>query len=238
MDEAFTTKAIVLSRRPYRENDSKIIAYSLEYGKLSLIARGTGSIRSKMAGHIEPFCLSDFMIVRGRRCDYIGGVASTDCFSNIKSDLLKLEIAGQACAVFNRLIKEKETDKDLFFILNDYLEFLDKNIFKQELGDLLLHIFILKLLVILGYEPELYACVACGKAIGPDGSHFDPGRGGLVCSLCKGGSGLAISGDAIKLLRYIIKKQFADILKLQIDNKVSALAIKNIILFYNYHFNH
>lgn len=41
MEETFYTGAIILKRSPWRENDSKVIVYSLEKGKLELVARGT-----------------------------------------------------------------------------------------------------------------------------------------------------------------------------------------------------
>lgn len=238
MDETFTIKAIVLNRQPYRENDSRVTVYSLEYGKLVLIARGTGSVKSKMAGHIEPFCLSDFMVARGKRHDYIGGVASRDCFSGIKSDLDKLKIAGQAIAVFSRLIKENEAESGLFFLLYDFLDFLNnlKIDSEQEADEYIFQVFILKLLSVLGYEPELSVCTICGKELKPSGNRFDFSRGGLVCALCQSKDGVVISDDAIKLLRFIIKEKFSDIVKLKIDKKISAEAVKNIILFYNYNF--
>lgn len=234
MDETYTAKAIVLNRQPYRENDSRVTVYSLEYGKLILVARGTGSIKSKMAGHIEPFCLSDFMIVRGRRYNYIGGVASRNCYSSIKSDLIKLQIAGQITRVFSRMIKENEPQSDLFFLLSNFLEFLNNNFIKEELCDFFIYSFMLKMLVNLGYEPELQSCVICGKKLEPEGNGFDISHGGLVCITCQQKTGLKISGDAIKLLRYIIKENFSKLLKLKFDKKVSVEIVKNIILFFDY----
>ena len=41
MEETFYTRAIILKRSPWRENDSKVTVYSLERGRLELVARGT-----------------------------------------------------------------------------------------------------------------------------------------------------------------------------------------------------
>ncbi|KKQ54227.1 MAG: repair protein RecO protein [Candidatus Falkowbacteria bacterium GW2011_GWC2_38_22] len=234
MDETYTTKAIVLNRQPYRENDSRVTVCSLEYGKLVLIARGTATTKSKMAGHIEPFCFSDFMIVRGKCHSYIGGVASQNCFSAIKSDLSKLRIVGQVIAVINKLVKENEADSRLFFLLHDFLEFLDNNDIKEETIDFFIHAFVLKLMSGLGYEPELRVCVACGKELKPENNSFDFSRGGLVCGLCQAQNSTIIKNDTIKLLRCMVKEKFIDLQKLKYDKKISDEAIKNIILFYNY----
>lgn len=235
MEETFNIQAIILNRHAFRENDSRVLAYSLEHGKMFLVARGTGSIKSKMAGHIEPFCLSDLMIVRGRRYNYIGGAKSTNCFFGLKSDLEKLEVAGRSFAILNKIIKEHEVDPKLFFLINDFLEVLS-DINKNIDFNLFLHAFILKLVCQLGYRPELYSCVSCRKDINPNGNCFSFKRGGLICEKCNKDKALTIHEDSIKLLRFIIKENFKNISKLFVNKKVSSEAIKNIALFYNYNF--
>ena len=235
MEETFNIQAIILNRHAFRENDSRVLAYSLEHGKMFLVARGTGSIKSKMAGHIEPFCLSDLMVVRGKRYNYIGGAKSTNCFFGIKSDLEKLEVAGRSFAILNKIIKEHEVDHALFFLINDFLETLsDTN--KNIDFNLFLHAFILKLICKLGYRPELYSCVICRKDISPNGNYFDFKKGGLVCKKCDKNKALTIHNDSIKLLRFIVKENFIDISKLFVNKKTSLEATRNIVLFYNYNF--
>lgn len=245
MEETFNIQAIILNRYVFRENDSRVLVYSKEHGKMFLVARGARSIKSKMAGHIEPFCLSCLMVVRGKRYNYIGGAKADNCFRELKNDLEKLEIAGRAFAILNKIIKEHEVDQELFFLINDFLETLsdiNKNIDYQPKADppwadnLFLHAFILKLVCRLGYRPELYSCVICRKDINPNGNYFDYKLGGLVCVKCKKENNLTIHEDSIKLLRFIVKENFINISKLHINKKSSLEAIKNIALFYNYNF--
>ena len=47
MEETYNTKAIILNRQPFRERDSRVTIFSLERGKLILVARGTKKITSK-----------------------------------------------------------------------------------------------------------------------------------------------------------------------------------------------
>lgn len=60
------TKAIVLSRRNYRETDRIVTVLTPEYGKLGLVAKGSRSLKSKLAGGIELFTLNDISFIRGR----------------------------------------------------------------------------------------------------------------------------------------------------------------------------
>jgi len=221
MDETFTIRAIVLDRQPYRENDSRVPVYSLEQGKLSLIARGTASVKSKMAGHIEPFCFSDIMVVCGRNRDYIGGAAVKNSFAKLKSDLAKLSVAGSACSFLASAVKDSEPDPNLFHLLLDFLEFLEENKISGEREGLLVGAFAFKTAAILGYLPVLSVCTVCGKKIEPQGNGFECGRGGLACPLCKSKDSIPISGGAIKILRYLIKESFLNINKLRLDRRVS-----------------
>ena len=235
MEETFNIQAIILNRYAFRENDSKVLVYSKERGKMFLLARGTRSIKSKMAGHLEPFCLSSLMIARGKQHNYIGGAKSSNCFRGLKNDLEKLEIAGQAFAILNKIIKEHEVDQELFFLINDFLEVLSE-INKNINYNLFLHAFILKLICRLGYRPEFYSCVICRKNINPNGNYFDFKKGGLICEKCNKNKNLTIEENSIKLLRFLIKQDFKNIVKLRVNKKNVIESVKNIILFYNYNF--
>ena len=125
MEDTNNTKAIILKRQSYRENDSSVVVYTPDFGKMTLIARGTKKITSKLIGHLEPISLSDIMIVKGKGRHYIGGAICQDAFLNIKDDLNKLYYAGQGIRVFNRLVRDGQGDPDLFNLLKNWLELLD-----------------------------------------------------------------------------------------------------------------
>ena len=232
MEATLSTQAIVLNRQPFRERDSKVLVYSVDQGKLELVARGTKNIFSKLAGHLEPVTLSNLMIVKGRQFDYIGSAVSENCYANIKSDLAKLQIAGQAINVFNQLIKSSQEDRKLFNLLQEFLDIL--NIKQKQILDfiLLYHFFILKLLVFLGYKPELYHCLICKKKISPNGNSFGLSRGGLICSQCpRGRHSLTISEGCIKVLRLAINKRLTNLVNLKIDKKLNKEVDKIISSF-------
>ena len=237
MEATLSTQAIVLNRQPFRERDSKVLVYSVDQGKLELVARGTRKISSKLAGHLEPITLSSLMIVKGRQFDYIGSAVSENCYPAIKSDLAKLQTAGQAVRVFNQLIKSSQEDKNLFNLLQEFLDIINA---KQKLIlDLILfyHFFILKLLVQLGYKPRLYDCLVCQKKILPKNNIFNYARGGLTCSQCpRGQHSLTISENCIKILRIVLNKRLANLVNIKIDQKLNKEIGKVISSFLNYNF--
>ena len=99
-------------------------------------------------------------------------------------------------------------------------------------NNLLSSSFILKLLVLLGYKPELNICTVCHKAITKFENNFDLTKGGLVCKNCvKSEDSFMISGNTIKTLRYIIHNNFEKIIKLKIENKIFLEVNKTITSF-------
>jgi DNA repair protein RecO (recombination protein O) len=239
MEESFTTKALVLSRRPYKEVDSRVVVYTLDHGKMELVARGSQRLTSKLAAHIEPLNLVDLMVIVGRKRSYAGSAISQDSFADIKGDLEKVMIVGQALNLFNRLVKEAEVDERLFALLLDFLGVFRKN---QGSSEFLYSAFVLKLLAELGYAPELYNCNYCKSPITPQKNYFSLLKGGLVCENCWGKLAendknhiLTISNECVKVMRFILGNDFKEINRLQVDQKNEQEYQKLIELIVKFH---
>jgi len=235
MNETYNLKAIVLKREPFRENDARVILYSPEKGKLALVARGVKKLRSKMAGHLEPFCFSEIMAIRGRKLEYIGSAMNINCFRGIKEDLDKLKIAGNVFKIFDRLVKEESPEPRIFNLLLDFLNTLEeKNNLQLELVS---NLFLFKLLSELGYEPELRQCVICRKKIEPEGNWISNIRGGLICPSCKIENSEkddreAISENCIKLLRFSASRPLGVLTGLRADSRLEAELAGRISSFF------
>ena len=208
MDETYNLTAIILNRQDWRERDSRITVYSKEKGKQVFVVRGTKKITSKLVGHIEPISLVELMAIRGRKQEYVGGVAVKKNYKNIKADLEKINIAGKGIKIFNNIVKPNEEDDSLFILLKNYLDYLDE-ISKSNTGSSVLpfvyHSYLLKLYSLLGYMPVLDRCVACGKVAIGSSFLFSYKKGGIICSPCahNEASVLPLSGEIRNLLLLI-----------------------------------
>lgn len=152
MQDTYYIKAIILKRTSFREYDSKVTVYSLEKGKIDLVARGTKKILSKLAGHLEPLTLTDIMVVRGKQFDYIGSAVSENVFKELKHNYEKLNLAGEAINIFNKLVKEEEPDRKLFSLLGNFFIYL--NNLSDNFNQPLSIAFKIKLINHLGYRPN------------------------------------------------------------------------------------
>lgn len=237
MEDTYRTQGIVLARVAFREDDERVTVYTPDRGKLTLVARGAKKLKSKLAAHIEPLCLAELMVVRGRGYDYLGAAASRECFSDLKNDFDKIGAAAEVVRLMNRAVKEGESDPALFSLLEELLRGVNGS--KQpERCELLAVAFTLKMLDQLGYRPELYRCIVCGERLLAGGNYFDLERHGVVSRACRRGSKtLPLADDSVKILRLILQNPFAKILKLNLPAAISRKVMQTIRTIFEYQFN-
>ncbi|MFZ4631832.1 MAG: DNA repair protein RecO [Patescibacteria group bacterium] len=248
MDETRISSAIILNRSDYRESDSLVTVYTKEFGKLSLVARGTKKINSKLAGHLEPFSLVNILIIKGKGFDYIGSALGENAYLNLKDNLNKIYYSGRVISWFSRLVRDGERDERLFLLLKRWLEVTDKYFeddFTKENGELFFIFFALKLMTELGYKPEMYECLNCRNLIEPGKNYFNLKNGGLVCGPClererktqvfSAAEILTISDNCIKLMRFIMDNKLDMAKKLKLDKKVIKELSNLTTNFLNFH---
>jgi len=117
------TIGYVIKRVNFGEAD-RILTLLTPEGKISVMAKGARKPRSKLAGGIEMFTLSDFVIHLGRG-DF-GILTSSKMrmyYSEIPKDFKKMELAAEVIKKINRLA---ENDATYFEILDLVLSNLNK----------------------------------------------------------------------------------------------------------------
>lgn len=93
MQSDLRTKAIVLRRTNYGEFD-RILNILTPEGKISVLAKGVRKERSRLAGGIELFSISDIVIHQGKaRLGTLTSAKMLQFFGNLLSDMERLEIA-------------------------------------------------------------------------------------------------------------------------------------------------
>jgi len=221
--------AIILKADFYKEQDLLITIYSQEEGKLILSARGARKSSSKLGGHLQIFNLANLMVVSGRNFDYIGAAKNNKSYLNIREDFSKLQIAGKAMYVFNRLVNTKVQDEDLYYLLMNFLDHLNQtqnnDISKLEMYYLS---FLWQLLSILGYKPNLYTCYYCKKRVSEGVNHFNLDKASLACDHSQlTGPIIKLNSSIIKYLRFLNEYSFDKVELLKI-NKTDLKQLKNI----------
>lgn len=228
-------RGIILRKQDYRESDRLFVIYTDELGKISAVAKGVRKIKSKMAGHLELFSIVNLMVAPGKTNYQIAGAAREKNFLNIKSDLGKTVLASFCLEIVDVFTKTDHSDLKIYELLLEILEIFNEAKIKSFLKLYALSkFFVLKLLAILGWTPELYTCVKCKNKITSSRNFFDAGRGGLTCGQCGGGE-LPISTAAIKISRFVLENNFKKIVALKITKAHVGELAKIIDIFTEVH---
>jgi len=98
----FKTQALVLHKRVLKNADRLYILYTPEHGKVEAKVRSAAKSSSKLAGHLEPFCISAVMIARGESLETIAGAYLQKSF--IFKDLKTRALALVAAEIVNKFI--------------------------------------------------------------------------------------------------------------------------------------
>ena len=146
----YSTEALILAVKDYSEADRIIVAYTKDFGKLSLIAKGVRKTKSKKRGHLEIFNHLNFSAVKSRGLDIMIEADLINSFPLIRKNLKKISVGYYFCEVIGKSIKEDEKHVALFDFMIDYFMRLEK---ENNLKSLRMN-FIKDLLVNLGYWPK------------------------------------------------------------------------------------
>jgi len=124
MTKSLRTKAIVLRRTNYSEAD-RILQLLTPTGKHSVLARGVRREKSRLAGGIELFAISDIVITQGR--GDLGIITSARLeifFRHILEDYDRLQFAYEAVKQVARA-SEAVDEPEWFEVLSEVLGALD-----------------------------------------------------------------------------------------------------------------
>lgn len=220
----YRSQGFVLKQEDFRETDQLFTVYTKDFGKLKIVGRAIRKIKAKLRGGIQLFRLVEIEFIQGKNYKTLTDVLVIQDFADTKKDLKKLKAVHQIADVLDRLIKGEEQDAAIWQLLSGVLEELNSSRFSVHDLQLMYYFFFWKLTSLLGYEPQLKTCVVCHEKLEPEGLSFYPQEGGIICVDCfekdKKEDSVWIGADTVKVLRFIIKKDWPVIKKMKISKSV------------------
>lgn len=147
-----STKSIVLGRTDYGEADRIITLLTPDHGKLHLMARGVRRVKSKLAGGIELFSISDITYMPGK--GDIGTLISSRLethYGKIVQDIDRVQLGYELIRQLNKAT-EDEPEEDYFELLSTIFKELNNPAIDLELIKIW---FQAQLLRLSGHSPNL-----------------------------------------------------------------------------------
>jgi DNA repair protein RecO (recombination protein O) len=205
---SFRVEAVVLRHADWGEADRLLTLYTRERGKVRAIAKGARKIRSRKAGHLEPFTRVTLQLARGHDLFIVTQADTVEAYLPIHENLIKTSHAAYVVELLDRFTYEDNSENySIFRLLTEALSRLEKEADPW----LAIRYYEVRLLDLLGYRPHLFECANCGREIKAENQFFSAAQGGVLCPVC--GAGLpgvwTVSVEALKYLRHFQRSDYA-----------------------------
>lgn len=233
---SYRAQGLVIRHREFGEADRILTIYTLEKGKLQAIAKGVRKLKSRKAGHLEPFTQVTLQLAKGRNFDVITQAETIRKFNNILDDLKLTAQAAYVLELLDRFTYEEGENRALYNLVVETLLRLDRGFSPG----LVLHYYEVHLMDILGFKPQLQECVVCGASIQPEDQYFSAKLGGIVCpnSLSGDPSAWLVSMNALRYLRFFQRSPWPQVknrtIPQEVDRELSKLIEKYLTYLLEY----
>ncbi len=215
----YPAEGVVLRRRDLGEADRILVVFTDRVGKVSVVAKGVRRTKSRLAGHLEPYCRSSLLIAKGRNLDIVTQASLIEPFRKIHESEALIAYASYFADLLDLFIVEGQENHRAYELFIETLSELNDGIepFVTSV------VFEFRLLALMGFLPELYKCVDCGKDLRPEVNGFSL-SGGVICPECRGNQPLTetISLNALKFLRLIERGEVVTARRLRLSPELRA----------------
>ena len=177
-----TTEAIVLRRYPFRETSVTLTCLTDGFGKLKGLVKGLRAQPNRYRSAMEPMTVNRIVFYETRtsslhlisQCDLLSPL------SELQRNLETMQLAGLYLELVDTVVPLEEPQPAIYHLLKQALERLALG--GQDATALRIH-FIVRLLHLVGFQPQLDQCAGCGSHAQRAG-YWSARQGGLLCEGC------------------------------------------------------
>lgn len=194
------TKGIVILESNMNDYDKMVTLLTPDIGKIGCAARGSRRPKSVLMAGTQFLSFSNFLIYNSPTSYSINSCDTIEVFYNIRNDLNKLNYASLISRIVYDVTDENQYTYNILQLLLNTLYMIsetDKNL------DFILSVFELRLMLYLGFAPQLGKCTRCGS--NENISYFSIYNSGFECSPCGrvDKSAIQINNDTFNALKFI-----------------------------------
>jgi len=231
-NRTYLTQAVVLGHIEFGEADRIIKLFTFERGKITTIAKGIRKIRSRKAGHLEPFTRVNLFLAKGRNLDIITQAETIDPYMGLRNDLQRIAYAAYVVEALDRFTYEEGQNVGIFRLLTNTLSRLEK----YPNPNTVTHHFELRLLDLLGFRPQFFECMECHKPIKEEDQYFSPLVGGVICPGCASlrAEAWSIDKQVLRYLRHFQRSNWQKVEGVQIPEAIESGFTAFMERYFNY----
>ncbi|MDQ4024768.1 MAG: DNA repair protein RecO [Actinomycetota bacterium] len=206
MPGLYKDEGVVLKTIKLGEADRIVTLFTRDHGKVRAVAKGIRKTKSRFGGRLEPFTHAALIVYRGRNLDTITQADILTSFDEVRTEYARLTAAAALAELVEKVTPDRERAPSTYRLLLQGLDAL-----RTGKGETVVPAFLIKLLSLSGYHPQLTTCAGCGETAAGLGG-FSPAMGGAVCSACwrDDRDALQVSVDRLRLLGRLLAGDFGE----------------------------
>ena len=216
---SFRVEVVVIRHYDYGEADRMLTVYSQQRGKLRALAKGVRKVRSRKAGHLEPFTRVKLQLAKGKNWYVVSQAEALDTYSSLRENLEAVGYASYVVELLDKFTYEEEENGAVYRLVTNTLARLARGDEPQ----MVVRYFEIQLLDLLGFRPEMQNCVVSGSPIKPEDQYFSGKLGGAVSPVY--GKGLAgaipVSMQALKYMRHFQRSPYREAVRAKISDEIN-----------------
>lgn len=226
-----TTKALTLKATDYKENDKLILLYSLDYGKITVHARGVRKSGAKLKFAADQFCFGQFELAKTddrftlKTCDQL------ESFYALREDVVTYYAACTIAECLANYTEEGQSEPNVFIETLKALQALVNGV--EPLSVTLR--YVLAFMEMQGFKLQLNGCIACGKS--SKRLYLDLQRGGLVCETCRNADSVAVSPRALATCQMLDGMAYDRLQNLNITQEILKDALETAYKYVSHSFS-
>jgi len=178
-----SSEAVVISSIPQGETSKIIRLYTRDFGRVSVIAKGSRKWKNRFGGMLEP--LNHIAVVyyskESRELQVLSQCDVINTFQGVKSDLNKLALGLSIAEIIQELTVEERGNPELFSLVTNALNALEsaaRNYYNYY------WYFLMRFLRDSGFGLDMKSCRGCGLNVDEPPAFFSVSRGGVLCREC------------------------------------------------------
>lgn len=199
--ERTVVKGIVLRGTDSKESDRILTVLTAEMGKISVVAKGARSRRSKVSAATQLLTYSELTLSESHGWQYLTEGSTIELFDGVRADIELLSLASYFAEIVEWVASD---DSESALLLPHLLNALYALGTLHRPQALVKAAFELKLMALIGFEPLFDGCAACGETEVAQ-PVFDLQGGTLLCRGCAVGSRtLLLTSGALAAIRHVL----------------------------------
>ena len=221
-------EAVVLRSVKYSEHDKILTLLTKDAGKMSVMAKGVQSPKSRYLASSQIYAVSEYILSSSPKggMPYVVSAELIDGFSALSKNIVNMACAGCLTETADMFLIEKQEEGTAYRLLTYALKLL--SISDESRALMVTLSCMLKFLGIYGAAPGLSLCTVCSSV--QERYFFDFEHGGIVCPDCEADASWVLSADEAQYLNGLLKidmRRLTDIVLIEDAQQFGFLKIIN-----------